>query len=111
MLAICHSLLTLLNLCSIYCNLWCMMMLKNNIPHACDRAANSYDEHSHAQKSAGVKLIQLLKTHQPQAKYILDLGCGTIMTTELLAAQYHYQHFHALDIAEKLLAKATARLN
>lgn len=88
-----------------------MIIHKNKIQHSFDRAANSYDEHCYAQKSAGIKLIHLLKAHHPQARYLLDLGCGTGMTTQLLAAQYSYLDFHALDISSGLLNKAKHRLN
>lgn len=82
----------------------------NTIQQTFDKAADSYDAHCHAQQQAGIKLAHMLKSLQPTAKQILDLGCGTGITTEFLASQYSYNGFHALDIAPALLSKAHARL-
>ena len=72
---------------------------KNKIQHSFNRAASSYDDHCHAQQRAGSKLIQLIKPLHAQAERVLDLGCGTGMTTQQLASQYDYQDFHAIDIS------------
>jgi malonyl-CoA O-methyltransferase len=85
-------------------------MIKNKIQQAFDRAAHSYDKHSDVQQQAGIKLTHLLKSLRPQAKHLLDMGCGTGMTTAYLASQYQYEDFHAIDIAPSLLAKAHQRL-
>lgn len=86
-------------------------MNKNKIQHSFDRAANSYDQHCHAQKSAGIKLTHLLKSHHSQAENLLDLGCGTGMNTQFLAEQYQHRAFHAIDISNGLLNIASQRLN
>ena len=105
--------LILLNSCGIYSILFkrLMIMHKNKIQHSFDRAANSYDKHCHAQKSAGLKLTHLLKSHHSQAEHLLDLGCGTGTTTQFLADQYQYLDFHAIDISQGLLNKAHERLD
>jgi malonyl-CoA O-methyltransferase len=86
-------------------------MIKNKIQQAFDRAADSYDDHSHVQQQVGMKLIQLIKLAQPNAESLLDLGCGTGITTQALAAQYQYRDFQAIDIAPSLLKKAYERLH
>ena len=81
----------------------------NKIQHAFDRAAKTYDDHSHPQQHAGRKLAQLIKVHHPYANRLIDLGCGTGITTEFLAGFYQYQDFHAIDISTALLTKAQQR--
>jgi len=85
-------------------------MIKNKIQQAFNRAADTYDENCHAQQQTGIKLIHLLKPLHTQANRLLDLGCGTGMTTQILASQYDSADFHAVDIATELLKKAKYRL-
>lgn len=86
------------------------MTASHKIQQAFDRAANSYDEHSLIQQQTGMTLTRLLQNQQPRADSLLDLGCGTGITTQFLASHYQYQTFHAIDIAPRLLTKANLRL-
>ena len=84
---------------------------KKNICQCFNKAANTYDDHSSTQQHAGKKLISLLLNDCRRADRMIDLGCGTGTTTEQLAKRIHYQHFHAIDIADQLLAKTECRLS
>ena len=75
-----------------------------------NRAANSYDTHCDLQQKVGDRLIAKLQKYCSQANSILDVGCGTGLITQKLIATYQSPSFHALDIAEALLAKAKIRL-
>lgn len=87
------------------------MNVKYKIQRSFNRAADSYDDHCHAQLRAGIKLTHLIKSCQPHAERIIDLGCGTGITTQIIASQYCFQEFHAIDISTSLLMKAHDRLN
>lgn len=81
-----------------------------SIKKAFNNAASTYDEHCHLQQQVGMHLLKLAKIHQPHADYIIDLGCGTGLITQLISQEYHYSQFYAIDIANELLAKAKQRL-
>lgn len=74
-----------------------------------NQAAASYDAHCHLQQSIGNKLLSLLALYPYESPRILDLGCGTGIVTEKLAAAYHYQALHAIDFADHLLEIAVSR--
>ena len=67
-----------------------------------NKAASKYDTHCQLQLTTGEKLLSLT----PPADNIIDLGCGTGITTTKLK----YQQLYALDISEKLLAQAKLKL-
>lgn len=83
----------------------------HHIQHAFNKAANSYDDNCLVQQQVGKKLIQLAKSYlETTPSNLIDLGCGTGIITEELAAQFDFQTFHAIDIATKLLKLASDRL-
>lgn len=67
-----------------------------------NKAATSYDFHCHLQLATGEKLISLVDA----ADNVIDLGCGTGITT----CKLKYKKLYCLDISEKLLLKAKERL-
>jgi malonyl-CoA O-methyltransferase len=69
-----------------------------------NKAAESYDSNCQIQLYSGLKLLNLI--NKPEAVAI-DLGCGTGIITQYIKCRKLY----ALDIADKLLAKARQRLN
>lgn len=73
-----------------------------NIRDCFNKAASKYDAHCQLQLSIGEKLLSLITP----AEKIIDLGCGTGITTSKLT----YKELYALDISDKLLAQAKLRL-
>jgi malonyl-CoA O-methyltransferase len=67
-----------------------------------NKAATKYDANCQLQLATGEKLLSLIKP----AETIIDLGCGTGITT----AKLKYKKLYALDISDKLLAQAKLRL-
>lgn len=53
---------------------------------------------------------QLLQTHAPSTKTILDLGCGTGAHAALLAKE-GYQEIHGVDLSTDMLLRAKDRLS
>jgi len=84
---------------------------KQGIRRAFNKAADTYDDFCHIQKTIGVELIQRLSKIGSYYQHIIDLGCGSGVVTELLALQINYQQFHAIDFADQLLVKANKRLS
>jgi len=75
-----------------------------------NRACNTYDNHCDLQTTVGKKLITYLQTYINHTGSIIDIGCGTGITTKKLADSILYQQFHAIDLANDLLLKANKRL-
>lgn len=67
-----------------------------------NKAASKYDTHCQLQLTTGEKLLSLT----PPADNIIDLGCGTGITT----AKLSYKKLYALDISNELLQQAKLRL-
>ena len=67
-----------------------------------NKAAATYDFHCQLQLHSGNKLLSMLK----EMDTAIDLGCGTGLITQKIKCKKLY----ALDIADKLLAKAKTRL-
>lgn len=81
-----------------------------NIRRCFNRAALTYDQNCQIQFTVGESLIQKLAVLQPYTNHIIDYGCGTGLVTAQLAMRFPYQHFYAIDIAERLLIQAQNRL-
>lgn len=82
----------------------------NHIKHKFNKSAQTYDKNNKLQIEAGIQLINLITQHTNKANTIIDLGCGTGKTTQLLLNQIHHQKCYALDISESSLSLATTRL-
>jgi malonyl-CoA O-methyltransferase len=55
-------------------------------------------------------LVMQLKKYISSARSIVDLGCGTGNSTKQLIDNFVYEKIYAVDIADKLLAKAEHKL-
>lgn len=74
-------------------------------------AATTYDAACELQTQAGKKLIQQLQQQITRSDSVIDLGCGTGLTTASLSEKITYKKFQALDFAEKFLQCARTRLH
>lgn len=84
--------------------------MANRIKKAFNKAAASYDDYCHLQLQTGRQLVAFVKQYHCDSSRIVDLGCGTGMTTKELASAIPYHEFYAIDVADQLLTKARARL-
>jgi malonyl-CoA O-methyltransferase len=86
-------------------------MNQDKIRDCFNKAQESYDHHCDIQIQTSISLINELKKLNLNPKNIIDLGCGTGITTKYLINLYKtYHKFYAIDIADKLLSKARIRL-
>ena len=85
-------------------------MQTNHIKHAFNRAAHSYDHYCQLQQTTGDKLLSLAKSHSSSVGTLIDIGCGTGIHTKSLLNYFPECTSYALDFADKLLEKASARL-
>ena len=84
--------------------------IKSSIASCFGQAAEIYDSCSSLQQSIGVRLLGLLKNYQTEFESIVDLGCGTGITTEKVAQQLIWKNFYAVDISKEMLSRASLRL-
>ena len=73
-----------------------------NIKNSFNKAAHKYDDNCQLQLETGDTLLSLISS----ANNVIDLGCGSGITTEKLK----YKNLYALDISNELLALARLRL-
>lgn len=81
---------------------------KQKIKHCFNKAAEHYDESAHLQKNIAKTLLSMMPS-QPIST-LIDLGCGTGLSTEYLAEKFLTSTIHGIDIANDLLEKAKNRL-
>ncbi len=90
---------------------------KSEIATAFGKAAQSYDDNAEIQKIVSEKLSQFFPT-LPSNANILEIGCGTGITTKLIYERYMEANIYLSDIAiatmikhkEKLLHKGNTHL-
>ena len=79
------------------------------IARAFNRAEHSYDEHAEVQTYACQQLINRLLPHRQSVDRIIDLGCGSGLSTAMLCENIQHQQLIAVDVADKLLQKIRQR--
>jgi malonyl-CoA O-methyltransferase len=75
-----------------------------------NRADLSYDQNCQLQQQVGNTLIHYVQSQVTSTKNMLDLGCGTGIVTEVLAASLTSSNFQAIDIADRFVRIAQSRL-
>jgi malonyl-CoA O-methyltransferase len=81
---------------------------KRKIRRAFDRAADSYDDAAVLQKEVCSRLLEKLEYIKLSPQRILDAGVGTGEAVAPLMKRYKKSRLIALDLSERMLAKATA---
>jgi len=81
---------------------------KQKIRRAFDRAANSYDDAAVLQKEVCSRLLEKLEYIKLSPQLILDAGVGTGEAVAPLMKRYKKSRLVALDLSERMLAKALA---
>ncbi len=79
---------------------------KHKIRRAFDRAANSYDAAAVLQKEVCRRLLEKLDYIRLSPRLILDAGVGTGEAVTPLMQRYKKSRLVALDLSERMLAKA-----
>jgi malonyl-CoA O-methyltransferase len=74
-----------------------------------ERAAATYDRHSVLQGEVGRRLLDHLEGIRIEPRRILDLGCGTGASFELLLSRFTGPELVGLDIAHPMLLRARQR--
>jgi len=83
---------------------------KEKIKNTFNRASHCYDDHASIQQQIGFHLQELVQPYHRPNSTIIDLGCGTGITTQQLANRMIFRELHAIDIAESSLAIAKQRM-
>ena len=76
---------------------------------AFERAAESYDEAAVLQREIGSRMLERLDYVRLKPATILDLGCGTGYSIDLLAKRWRKARIIGLDLAEAMLHRARRR--
>lgn len=71
-----------------------------------NRAANTYDDVAVLQREVGKRLLERLDSIRLDPKNILDLGCGTGLTTKQLAKRFKSAQITAIDFADDMIKQA-----
>jgi malonyl-CoA O-methyltransferase len=79
---------------------------KRKIRRAFDRAADSYDEAAVLQKEVCSRLLEKLEYIKLSPQLVLDAGVGTGEAIAPLMKRYKKSRLVALDLSERMLAKA-----
>jgi malonyl-CoA O-methyltransferase len=82
---------------------------KDRIRESFNRAAARYDEAAVLQREVGKRLIERLELVRLVPEIIVDVGCGTGMTTSALLKKYRRAQVLGLDIAPNMLTIARKR--
>ncbi len=85
-------------------------LIKDKIRLSFNRAYNTYDNYCMLQSDICEKLILQLKQYISSANSVVDFGCGTGNSTRQLVDNLSCKKICAVDIADKLLAKAEHKL-
>lgn len=87
-----------------------MAITKENIRRCFNRAKTTYDHHCQLQIHTAQKLMAAIRPWNVSSMNILDLGCGTGLSTKMLAESNHHQLLMGVDMADELLKIARTRL-
>lgn len=81
------------------------------VQHAFNRAALTYDANCKLQFRVAKELIKITQQHVTAANTILELGCGTGVTSAIAMTKLQHKNYFILDLAGNLLEIAKNRLS
>ena len=81
---------------------------KNSVRERFSRAAPGYDGWAEPQQRMASRLLDFLP-ETPRPESILELGCGTGLLTERLAARWPEARIHAVDLAPGMISRCRKR--
>lgn len=84
---------------------------KKRVAKAFSSAAGQYDQLAEAQKHIAGRLLADASKKYPQARHVLDIGCGTGYWTRRLRDAYQAEQVFGLDLAPGMLAYAEQQGN
>jgi len=79
---------------------------KTKIKTCFNKAWKTYDGNCSVQKTVCEKAIEMLKQYRHQYANVVDVACGTGVSTQCLAGQIECHTLYAIDFSERLLAVA-----
>lgn len=83
--------------------------LKTKIRRCFNRAKHTYDLNADLQQTICKQLIAEVSTHHQYFPNIIDIGCGTGLSTQFLKNAFQCQQLMAIDLADDLLSLAQTR--
>ncbi|MDF1655513.1 MAG: methyltransferase domain-containing protein [Coxiellaceae bacterium] len=86
------------------------MSTSHAVARCFDKASKTYDDYAHIQRRANRLLLQLLIDSVPLQGPIIDIGCGTGLSTLALSQYFSANPIEAIDISSGLLQVAAQRL-
>lgn len=88
-----------------------MIINKNQLAKNFNKAAHTYDKYSTVQQKMAYHLLEKVTKTFPNAKRILEIGCGTGYLTQLLTAAYPNTSITAIDLAENMIKVAQEQVD
>ena len=85
------------------------MHIKTKTRRCFNRAKLTYDLNAELQQSISKQLIRKLHRNYRYFANIIDIGCGTGLSTQFLKNTFSWQNFLAIDLADELLSVAKSR--
>jgi len=79
------------------------------VRHTFNRFAGIYDEHAALEQEVGSRLLERLDFHRLTPQRIVDLGCGTGLTSAALKARFRKAQVIGLDSSRMMLAQLQRR--
>ncbi|HWQ89809.1 MAG TPA: malonyl-ACP O-methyltransferase BioC [Desulfitobacteriaceae bacterium] len=86
------------------------MVNKTQVQQNFGRHAVTYDQYAIVQKEMAQELLAIIRKTERHFRNILEIGCGTGILTELLAAEYPEAQITATDIAPEMISVAKDKL-